>query len=146
MWASYKAAYAERIEADEEAMPAYWAAIGEKEPDGSGGEIVLAYPADDGNDGEAARTECNQYINDAMLNERVRLRLVPLFTHPPAQAAQPDGSGRVPDGLQQVFAIPGHYDWADESDHGRFSDAQKFLAGFGLVIAAPSAPEGESHE
>ena len=52
---------------------AYWAAISDD------GEIVVAYPANDGNKGEAARTECNQYINDALLNDRAVLRLVPLY-------------------------------------------------------------------
>jgi hypothetical protein len=62
-----------------DAIPAYWAAVGDALPDGSGGEIVLAYPANDGNGGEAARAECNQYINDVMLNDGVKLHLVPLY-------------------------------------------------------------------
>lgn len=61
-------------------VPSYWAAIGDVDADGSGGEIVLAYPADDGNAGEAAREECNQYINDALLNDGVKLHLTPLYT------------------------------------------------------------------
>lgn len=55
-----------------------------------------------------------------------------------APAASPAG---VPDGYVPVFALPEHFGWADESDRGRFDDAQKFLAGFGLVIAAPSPGE-----
>lgn len=41
-----------------EAIPAFWAAVSDD------GEIAIAYSADDGNSGAAARTECNQWIND----------------------------------------------------------------------------------
>ena len=71
-------------EAQREAVPAYWAAISDD------GEIVVAYPADDGNGGEAARAECNQYINDALVNDRELLHLVPLYTHPAERAAVPE--------------------------------------------------------
>lgn len=66
-------AYATNLREREAAKAAYWAAISDD------GEIVVAYPTNDGNDGETARTECNQYINDALLNDRAVLRPVPLY-------------------------------------------------------------------
>lgn len=81
-------------------VPSYWAAIGESLPDGSGGEIVLAYPANDGNGGEAARSECNQYINDVLLNDGVKLHLSPLYTRA-ALESLPHHAAKVPDGWKR---------------------------------------------
>jgi hypothetical protein len=57
--------------AQEEAIPAFWAAVSDD------GEIAIAYSADDGNSGAAARTECNQWIND----HGGVFHLRPLYTH-----------------------------------------------------------------
>jgi hypothetical protein len=78
--------YAARLSqgAQGEAMPAFWAAVSDD------GEIVVSYSADDGNNGEAGRKECNDYINDALLNDRALLHLVPLYTHRAERAAVPD--------------------------------------------------------
>ena len=72
------------------AIPSHWAAISDD------GEIVVGYPTDDGNAGEVARTECNQYINDALVNDRALLHLVALYTHPAERTAVPEGMVLVP--------------------------------------------------
>ena len=55
---------------------AYWAAIIDD------GDIDHIYNADDGSGGEAARAEMNGWINDRLLNDKVLLHLVPLYTAP----------------------------------------------------------------
>lgn len=87
----------------EEVAVAYWAAIADD------GEIVVAYPADDGNRGEAARTECNQYINEALLNDRAALHLVPLYTRPAARARVP-GEAVEASALREL--VKGNGGWA----------------------------------
>lgn len=88
--------------------PSHWAAIDEE------GDIQHAYSCDDGNGGEAARTEMNQWINDQL--HPGMYHLVPLYTAPPPpRVGVPDGWKLVPiKPTQKMLDAPAHM-WHPEA-------------------------------
>lgn len=58
-----------------ECKPAYWAAVD------ADGNVAATWSTDDGNDGQAARQECNDWINTGIADDGMVHHLVPLYRH-----------------------------------------------------------------
>jgi hypothetical protein len=80
--------------------PDYWAAISVDE-----GEVEMAWSTNDANEGEAARTEANQWINDQP--HPASFHLAPLYKHP----TPPPVTVQVPDEIGIELCAPISHEW-----------------------------------
>lgn len=112
--------------ASAQVVPEYWAAVDESE-----GEVEFAISTDDGNGGQFARDKVNEWINDRILERKLRLK--PLYLHPPAVTSR-----EVPKGWQLVPKQATTEMWKAIDACGLPWVSEQWTA---MLAAAPSAPK-----
>jgi hypothetical protein len=110
--------------------PSHWAAIDEE------GDIQRAYSCDDGNGGEAARTEMNQWINDQL--HPGMYHLVPLYTAPPHPRV--DVTDEMVERACEAYAISRGWKWS------QYQNRHKEIQRGQLRAALEAAISEKGHE
>ncbi len=104
-------------EGDGEAVPEFWCAVHVDT-----GEVGLCMSTVDANNGEAARTEVNDWINDDLQdNPQNSWSIKPMFQHPPAQPAQ-----ETPCSLREALNVIEH--WGRRGNTLNGADVDRFRA------------------